>query len=117
MAVGETPDLLTVEEAARVLRIGRTTAYKEVRRCLATGGREGIPVIVVGALLRVPRVLLEAMIGGPVHLPPPPVRSIASPTEVVDLRRPRTTKPASRVRRTTTGTPSELPIEHRLIAR
>jgi len=48
--MGETPDLLTVEEAARVLRIGRTTAYKEVRRYLETGGREGIPVIAVGAL-------------------------------------------------------------------
>ena len=111
MAVGETPDLLTVEEAARILRIGRTTAYKEVRRYLATGGREGIPVIVVGGLLRVPRVLLEAMIGGSVHLPPPPFRSAADPADVVDLRRPRTAKPAPRARRTTTGSPSELPID------
>ena len=106
---------MTVEEAARILRIGRTTAYKEVRRYLATGGREGIPVIVVGGLLRVPRVLLEAMIGGPVHLPPPPppppVRRAADPADVVDLHRPRTTKPAKRSRRTTTGTSSELPID------
>ncbi len=111
MAVAETPDLLTVEEAARILRIGRTTAYKEVRRYLATGGREGIPVIVVGGLLRVPRVLLEAMIGGPVHLPPPAVRAAADPADVVDLRRPRTTNPAKRARRTTTGSSSELPID------
>ena len=36
------PDLLTVEEAARVLRIGRTSAYALARRYLATGrGRAG----------------------------------------------------------------------------
>ena len=68
------PDLLTVEEAALILRISRTTAYKEVRRYRATDGREGIPVILVGGLLRVPRVRLEKMIGGPVHLPPPKPR-------------------------------------------
>lgn len=75
MAVREVPDLLTVDEVARVLRIGRTTAYQEVNRFMATDGREGIPVIVVGGQKRIPRVRLEAMIGGPVHLPAPAGRS------------------------------------------
>ena len=35
------PDLLTVEEAARVLRIGRTNAYELFRRWLATVGLTG----------------------------------------------------------------------------
>ena len=35
------PDLLTVEEAARVLRIGRTKAYELARLYLVTGGAGG----------------------------------------------------------------------------
>ncbi len=63
------PDLLTVEEAARVLRIGRTNAYELVRRWLATGGAEGVPALRVGHLLRVPRHGLEEWIGGPITWP------------------------------------------------
>jgi excisionase family DNA binding protein len=65
----EIPDLLTVTEAARVLRVGRTTAYRLVREYLATAGRDGIPVIKVGGQLRVPRALLEKLIGGVLQLP------------------------------------------------
>ncbi len=107
----ETPDLLTVEEAARILRISRTTAYKEVRRYLATGGREGIPVIMVGGLLRVPRVRLEEMIGGPVHLPPPKRRP-SDPTDVVDLRDHRYSTPSKRrTRIPVTDGSVQLPID------
>ena len=63
-----TPDLLTITEAAVVLRIGRTTAYELARRDLATGGGEGLGVIRVGGQLRVPRVALERMIGAPIVL-------------------------------------------------
>ncbi len=63
------PDLLTVEEAARVLRIGRTTAYELARRYLRTNGTEGIPVLRIGHLLRVPRCGLEAFVGGPITWP------------------------------------------------
>jgi hypothetical protein len=66
------PDLLTVEEATRVLRIGRTNAYALVRRYLATGV-EGVPVLWVGHLLRVPRCGLEALVGGPITWPPPDI--------------------------------------------
>jgi excisionase family DNA binding protein len=60
---GRLPDLLTVEEAALVLRIGRTAAYELARRFRATDGRDGIPVIAVGRQLRVPRTQLEALVG------------------------------------------------------
>lgn len=110
----ETPDLLTVEEAARILRISRTTAYKaykEVRRYLATDGREGIPMILVGGLLRVPRVRLEEMIGGPVHLPPPKRRP-RDPADVVDLRDHRPSKPSKRrTRNPVTDGSVQLPID------
>jgi len=59
------PDLLTVEEAARVLRIGRTKAYALTQQWRDSGGEFGIPVIDIGGL-RVPRVRLEQIIGAPI---------------------------------------------------
>ncbi len=38
------PQTLTVEEAARVLRIGRTAAYALAREWRATNGASGLPV-------------------------------------------------------------------------
>lgn len=64
------PDLFTVTEAAVVLRIGRTTAYELARRDLATGGGEGLGVIRIGGQLRIPRVALERLIGGPLDAGP-----------------------------------------------
>jgi len=58
---------LTVVEAAALLRVGRTVAYQQARRYLATGGREGLPVVRLGRQLRVPRHALERLMDG---LPP-----------------------------------------------
>jgi hypothetical protein len=63
------PDFFTVEEAAEIVRIGRTLAYQEAARFMATDGAEGLPVIRVGRLLRVPRARLEAWVGGPLTAP------------------------------------------------
>ena len=52
----ETPQLLTVDEAARVLRIGRSRAYELANEYLGSGGTTGIPVFRLGpGCLRVPR--------------------------------------------------------------
>lgn len=59
------PDLLTVEEAAGVLRIGRTKAYAMAQEWRTTGGKSGLPVVDFGHVLRVPRHQLEAIVGGP----------------------------------------------------
>ena len=68
---GIAPDMLTIEEAARVLRIGRSAAYQLAREYLATDGSSGIPVMRIGGQLRVPRHMLEGYIGGPITWPIP----------------------------------------------
>ena len=50
-----TPKTVNVEEAGRMLGIGRNSAYEAVRR-------GEIPVIKIGKLLRVPVVALERML-------------------------------------------------------
>ncbi len=54
-ALAELPLMLTLAEAAAILRIGRTSAYDEANEYEASGGRRGIPVIRIGRLFRVPR--------------------------------------------------------------
>ncbi len=56
------PEVLTVEEAAALLRIGRSCAYALARRWRATGGREGLPVVELGRYLRVPRSGLRRLL-------------------------------------------------------
>lgn len=55
--------MLTVEEAARILRIGRTAAYALANRWIDTGGEDGIPARHVGRHIRVPTAELEAFFG------------------------------------------------------
>ena len=87
MAAGGLPDLLTVEEAAVLLRIGRNKAYSLARQWRATNGRCGLPVVEFGHTLRVPRHALEEMLGvtftdwpaapGPESATPPPEKGLA----------------------------------------
>ena len=62
-----------MEEAAALLRIGRTKAYAMTRDWRDTKGERGLPVVDFGSVLRVPRAALEAMVGaafaGPVPAP------------------------------------------------
>ncbi len=60
------PDFFTVEEAAQILRIGRTAAYLAAKRWRETNGAEGLPCVAIRGSLRVPRRPLETMAGGPI---------------------------------------------------
>ncbi|MGH8990352.1 MAG: helix-turn-helix domain-containing protein [Acidimicrobiia bacterium] len=62
MSITDLPDVLTVEEAAAVLRIGRNAAYDLARQWRVTRGREGLPNVVLGRSLRVPRAALERLL-------------------------------------------------------
>ena len=60
MNSADLPAVLTVEEAADVLRIGRSAAYAAVHS-------GAIPSIKIGRSVRIPRHGLERMLGGIAH--------------------------------------------------
>ena len=58
----ELPLMLTVDEAARVLRIGRSKAYEMTKLYETSAGTRGLPVLRLGDLLRVPRFALHEFV-------------------------------------------------------
>ena len=56
------PLMLRVEEAAAVLRISRSKAYELTTLYTASAGINGLPVIRIGDLLRVPRFALQELV-------------------------------------------------------
>ena len=56
-------EVLTIDEAATILRISRNAAYAAARQWRATGGKAGIPCIEIGRTLRVPRAEFERLLG------------------------------------------------------
>lgn len=91
---------LTVEDAAEILGIGRTSAYKAARRYVATKAPDAIPAIRVGKQLRIPRALFEAWAG--VALPP---------IEPVVIEAPRPAPKPRRNARRRTDAQTSLPFE------
>jgi excisionase family DNA binding protein len=80
--VAELPLVLTVEEAAEVLRIGRSACYEGVRR-------GEIPSVRIGRTLRVPRQALERMLGiqnGEAPDSTPALRETTTPREMEGTR-------------------------------
>ena len=57
MSPEDPPDILTIAEAARRLRVGRNTAYEAARR-------GELPVVRIGRRLLVPRRALERLLSG-----------------------------------------------------
>lgn len=57
------PVMLTVGEAAEVLRISRTSAYKLAEEWRTTNGTSGLPMVRLGCRLLVRRVDLAAIVG------------------------------------------------------
>lgn len=95
---GNVRNFLTVDEAAAVLRIGRTAAYEATRRYRATDGAEGIPVYKVGGTLRVPRHKLEEIAGGPIEIPADRARTTSTQSHRSTNDRPSPTSTPTRRR-------------------
>lgn len=57
------PLMLTVVEAARVLRISRTTAYKLADEWRRSNGATGLPTVKLGSRVLVRRVDLAQIVG------------------------------------------------------
>jgi hypothetical protein len=55
--------MLTVAEAATVLRISRTSAYNLAREWRGTNGASGLPTVLLGSRVMVRRVDLAAIVG------------------------------------------------------
>lgn len=95
------PDFFTVEEAARILRIGRTAAYLAAKRYRETDGADGLPCIAICGSLRVPRRSLEGMAGGPIDGAPASTASLGEHRDAVrsasaeNIPRPRRSASAS----------------------
>lgn len=53
--------VLTVEEAASILRISRNAAYAATREWRDTCGARGLPCITIGRTIRVPSSALDAL--------------------------------------------------------
>jgi len=60
--IEDLPAVLTVEEAAVALRIGRGAAYALARRWRETDGAEGLPCVALGRTLRVLREGLRRLL-------------------------------------------------------
>jgi len=80
------PDFLTLDEAAAVLRVGRSTAYREANAFEASGGTTGIPVVRYGKQFRVPRCRLEEQLGGPLTWPLPNEVAIEASTAMKPIK-------------------------------
>ena len=75
------PLVLTIEEAAEILRISRWAAYEQARIWRESGGRHGLAVLTLGRCLRVSRATLEEMLRSPA-----PVDTLAADDSVSHLK-------------------------------
>jgi hypothetical protein len=112
----EQPVLLTVGEAARVLRIGRTKAYDMAREWRVTGGKAGLPVVDFGNVLRVPVAALAARLGVDASQLTAGIRSHAAKQEATEppaRSAPLATSRTSRTRRQRTRPANQLDLFER----
>jgi hypothetical protein len=86
--------MLTVEEAALVLRIGRSLAYQLANRYVTSDGIDGLPVVRLGGVLRVPGFAVRELITTGVIVRLTTTRPVSTAT--TRATRPRRSKSADR---------------------
>jgi hypothetical protein len=111
-ALSDLPLMLTVGQTCAVLGIGRSLGYAQVRRYLATGGREGIPAVRIGSVLRIPRTALVELIAA-VTIPSGDdalvLRSVVDPSSSASSS-PRSGRARRRASNGTSATVAQLPF-------
>ena len=70
-SLDQLPDVLTISEVARFLRVSTAVVYGMAGRYRRTNGREGMPVFMAGArMMRIAKLdLIRYMTGEPPHGP------------------------------------------------
>ena len=88
-SLDDLPAMLTVEEAARMLRVGRSLAYQLATRYLDSAGTDGLPVLRLGGVLRVPGFALRELIttGTVVQLTASPIKTTTPRSRQPRVRR------------------------------
>ena len=56
------PPFLTVEQAAKVVQLGRSKAYELTVEWEPTGGKSGLPFVWFGCQKRIPRAALDQFV-------------------------------------------------------
>jgi excisionase family DNA binding protein len=102
-------DVLSVEEMASVVGVGRQTAYAQCRLWLASDGRDGIPCRRVGRLILVYRNELERWLGFP-FVWPPDNEARAKPSALTNTAVPDAASTRSRASRRVTADQTTLPF-------
>jgi hypothetical protein len=111
-ALSDLPLMLTVEQTCAVLGIGRSLGYAEVRRYLATNGREGIPAVRIGSVLRVPRTALIELLAAvtiPSGVDVGVLRAVVDPSSSASSS-PRSGRTHRRSSKRTSATVAQLPF-------
>jgi hypothetical protein len=94
-------DVLTVEQMALVVGVGRQSAYAQCRLYLSSDGRDGIPCHRIGRLILIYRAELETWFGFPIVWPredhEPTETSPPVPTATNTSTAPRSTRRRPRV--------------------
>ncbi len=73
------PEMITIDEMSRYLRCGHSWLYSQARRWKATGGKEGLPSVRLGAAIRFPRREVEQHLGVTIAAIPPAKTPAAKP--------------------------------------
>lgn len=103
-------DVISVEQMADIVGVGRQSAYAQCRLYLASGGTEGVPCHRIGRLIRIYRTELERWLGFPVDLPEPtdaaPIPTPTPPRPSAAATPDDRTRPTRRPRRVTAEQPT-----------
>lgn len=70
VVLDELPLFLTVDQAAKVLQLGRSKTYELTVEYERTAGRQGLPFVWLGRQKRIPRTAIGSLLAFEIERPP-----------------------------------------------